>query len=111
MLMACGLLRGDDLDRETVKRTLEKVLDVWDFDTAWGWDFAVMAIISRDIERICRCICRGTARFYMHWQLWQRDAEKVEEIPDSRRSGTYRRKELRKFIEAADKRSFAQNEL
>ena len=44
MLMACGLLRGDDLDRETVKRTLEKVLDVWDFDTAWGWDFAVMAM-------------------------------------------------------------------
>lgn len=43
-LWPAGCCGGDDLDRETVKRTLEKVLDVWDFDTAWGWDFAVMAM-------------------------------------------------------------------
>ena len=46
MLMACGILRGDRLDRETVERTLQKVLEVWDFNTAWGWDFAVMAMTA-----------------------------------------------------------------
>lgn len=46
MLMAYGLLKGEELDRETVKRTLEKVLETWDFSTAWGWDFAVMAMTA-----------------------------------------------------------------
>lgn len=46
MLMACGLLPGQRADRETMRRTLQKVLDTWDFDTAWGWDFAVMAMTA-----------------------------------------------------------------
>lgn len=46
MLMAYGLLGGSLSDRKTMENTLEQVLKTWDFDSAWGWDFAVMAMTA-----------------------------------------------------------------
>lgn len=46
MLMCYGLLEGDMVNRKHMKNTLNKVLDTWDFDTVWGWDFAVMAMTA-----------------------------------------------------------------
>lgn len=42
MLMSLGYLNGEDIDREIMKNTLEKVLRVWDMPSLWGWDFAVI---------------------------------------------------------------------
>lgn len=44
MLAALGILTGLSVDRETMKNTVEKVLQCWDFDSMWGWDFAMMAM-------------------------------------------------------------------
>ena len=46
MLMAYGLLGGDLADPAIMERTLDQVLRTWDFDSAWGWDFAVMAMTA-----------------------------------------------------------------
>lgn len=41
---AMGVLPGDRLDRETMRKTLDKIYEVWDKQTMWGWDFAMMAM-------------------------------------------------------------------
>jgi hypothetical protein len=32
------------VDRETMRRTLKKVMEVWEWDRAWGWDFPMAAL-------------------------------------------------------------------
>lgn len=32
-----GILPGDGVDRETMRRTLDKVAATWNFDRTWGW--------------------------------------------------------------------------
>jgi len=44
MLAALGVLPGSAVDQATMKRTLDRVLDCWDLDSLWGWDFPVMAM-------------------------------------------------------------------
>ena len=34
------------LDREIYRRSLEKVLKCWDYDSLWGWDFAMLALTA-----------------------------------------------------------------
>ena len=46
MLYACGMLSGDRLDPGRVHTTLERVIDCWDFQTLWGWDFGQMAMTA-----------------------------------------------------------------
>lgn len=46
MLAALGLLPGEGVDKQVMKRTLEKVQECWDFDSMWGWDFAMMAMTA-----------------------------------------------------------------
>lgn len=46
MLMAYGVLRGEMVDRETMRRTLKKVMEVWQWETTWGWDYPVVAMTS-----------------------------------------------------------------
>lgn len=46
LLGALGLLPGDDVDRETMRRTLTAVLAHWDFRQTWGWDFPLMAMTA-----------------------------------------------------------------
>jgi hypothetical protein len=46
MLYAYGLLKGEDIDRETMRRTLRKVFDVWKWEDTWGWDFPAVAMTA-----------------------------------------------------------------
>ncbi|TCT16036.1 hypothetical protein EDC18_10250 [Natranaerovirga pectinivora] len=44
MVAALGLLPGDRIDPKIMENTLEKIYDVWQFKSMWGWDFAMMAM-------------------------------------------------------------------
>ena len=46
MLGAFGLIPSDRVDIAKMKKTLDKVLDCWEFETMWGWDFAMMAMTA-----------------------------------------------------------------
>ncbi|RYG22941.1 hypothetical protein EON82_15580 [bacterium] len=41
-----GMLPGDGVDKETVRRTLHKIQQVWNFDRTWGWDFPMLAMCA-----------------------------------------------------------------
>lgn len=46
MLCAYGLLDTGRLDKKVVFDTLQKVEECWDYDSLWGWDFAVLAMTA-----------------------------------------------------------------
>jgi hypothetical protein len=43
MLAALGVLPGAMADRETMRRTLHKVIEVWRWPDTWGWDYPMIA--------------------------------------------------------------------
>jgi hypothetical protein len=46
-LLGClGAQPGDGVDTETMRRTLKKVMQVWDWDRCWGWDFPMTALTA-----------------------------------------------------------------
>jgi hypothetical protein len=45
-LGALGLLPGEGVDRETMRRTLDAVQAHWDLRQTWGWDFPLMAMTA-----------------------------------------------------------------
>lgn len=51
MLCAYGLLPGRRIDRAAMDRTLDRVLETWDFSSMWGWDFGVMAMTAARLGR------------------------------------------------------------
>ena len=46
MLGACGVLPGDGVDRETMRRTLLKTMKEWKWDQTWGWDYPLTAMTA-----------------------------------------------------------------
>jgi len=46
MLAAYGVLNGAGVDRETMRRTLHKVLRDWQWADTWGWDFPMVAMTA-----------------------------------------------------------------
>ena len=46
MLCAYGLIDNGRIDTGIMKSTLETVIKAWDYDSLWGWDFAVMAMTA-----------------------------------------------------------------
>jgi protein-glucosylgalactosylhydroxylysine glucosidase len=46
MLYACGFADGRGVDRDTMRRTLRKVLDEWQWPDTWGWDFPAVAMTA-----------------------------------------------------------------
>jgi hypothetical protein len=46
MLAAYGLLPGDGVERETMRRTLVKVFEQWQWDETWGWDYPMTAMTA-----------------------------------------------------------------
>ncbi len=46
MLAPLGVLRGEMVDRETMRRTLKKVFEVWDWPSTWGWDYPMIAMTA-----------------------------------------------------------------
>ena len=51
MLGAYGVLPGEGVDIEVMGGTLEKVISCWQYQTLWGWDFAVMAMTAARLGR------------------------------------------------------------
>ena len=46
MLAAYGVLRGEMVDRETMRRTLKKVMKEWNWADTWGWDYPMTAMTA-----------------------------------------------------------------
>ncbi len=46
-----GMLRGDGVEIETFKRTLDRVHEVWNLNRTWGWDFPMLAMASYRAEK------------------------------------------------------------
>ena len=46
MLGALGVLPGDLVDPETMRRTLAKVMKEWKWDQTWGWDYPLTAMTA-----------------------------------------------------------------
>ncbi len=46
MLQCYGMLPRQDVDPEAMRRTLQVVMDKWDYKALWGWDFAVIAMTA-----------------------------------------------------------------
>ena len=51
MLFGYGFINSDKADIGMMSKTLDKVLACWDFKTAWGWDFALMAMTLTRLGR------------------------------------------------------------
>lgn len=46
MLAALGVLPGPGVDRETMRRTLRKVMSSWKWPDTWGWDYPMTAMTA-----------------------------------------------------------------
>ncbi len=46
MLGALGVLPGDGVDGETMRRTLHKTMKEWKWDQTWGWDYPLTAMTA-----------------------------------------------------------------
>jgi hypothetical protein len=46
MLGALGMLPGDGVDREVMRRTLHKVMKEWQWEKTWGWDYPLTAMTA-----------------------------------------------------------------
>lgn len=46
LLGAMGLLPGAMADRETMRRTLRRVAETWQWDQTWGWDYPLAAMTA-----------------------------------------------------------------
>ena len=46
LLGAMGMQPGQGVDTETMRRSLKKIMDVWQWDRCWGWDFPMAAMTA-----------------------------------------------------------------
>ncbi len=46
MVGALGMLKGDLVDKEVMKNTLTKVLEEWQMEKVWGWDFPMLSMTA-----------------------------------------------------------------
>ena len=46
MLAALGVLNGEGVDREAMRRTLHKVMREWQWPDTWGWDYPMVAMTA-----------------------------------------------------------------
>ena len=51
MLMMYGVIDSDAVDKKIMSATLDKVLEVWQKDTFYGWDFSMMAMTACRLGR------------------------------------------------------------
>jgi hypothetical protein len=51
MLGAYGMQRGQGVEKAIMLQTLTKVLEVWQWDRCWGWDFPMAAMTAAKLGR------------------------------------------------------------
>jgi len=77
MLGAFGMLPGDGVDRETMRRTLKKVMNEWQWDKTWGWDYPLAAMTAArlgETELALDVLLKETEknRYLANGHNWQR---------------------------------------
>jgi hypothetical protein len=77
MLASLGVLPGNKVDRETMRRTLHKALKEWQWDETWGWDYPVTAMTAARLgepELAVSALLMTTAknRYLPNGHNWQR---------------------------------------
>lgn len=77
MLAACGMLNGEGVDRETMRRTLHKVLREWRWAETWGWDFPMAAMTATRLgepETAVQCLFLDSPKntWLANGHNWQR---------------------------------------
>lgn len=51
MLMAYGVIDSGRMNKSYMEKSLDKVQQVWDEQSLWGWDFAVMAMTATMLQK------------------------------------------------------------
>lgn len=51
LLAAYGMLRDDSVNKKSMEKTLEKVLESWNWESTWGWDYPLIAMTAARIGR------------------------------------------------------------
>ncbi|HKR22820.1 MAG TPA: twin-arginine translocation signal domain-containing protein, partial [Pyrinomonadaceae bacterium] len=77
MLAAYGVLPGDGVDRETMRRTLFKTMKEWKWDQTWGWDYPMTAMTAArlgetDIAIEALLMTTEKNRYLANGHNWQR---------------------------------------
>lgn len=49
-----GMLDGEGVDRETMRRTLHKIMENWDWNNTWDWDYPMMAMTTARLGKVKR---------------------------------------------------------
>jgi len=65
MLGMYGVLPSDRIDPAVMERTLDRVIRVWDYESLWGWDFAVMSMTAARLgkaELAADCLLMDTPK-------------------------------------------------
>jgi len=78
MLGALGLLPGEGVDRETMRRTLTKVMKEWQWERTWGWDYPLTAMTAARlgetqvaVDALLMPVAKN--RYLPNGHNWQRD--------------------------------------
>jgi len=51
VLGAFGMLPNESIDIETMRSTLQRVMQSWDWQSTWGWDYALIAMTAARVGR------------------------------------------------------------
>jgi hypothetical protein len=51
-----GLLPGEGVERETMRRSLDSIMETWDFARVWGWDFPMLAMSAARLGQSERAV-------------------------------------------------------
>jgi len=51
LLAAYGMLGDDSVDKKIMEKTLEKVLQTWNWESTWGWDYPLIAMTAARVGR------------------------------------------------------------
>ena len=78
MLGALGMLPGDGVDREIMRRTLIKVMKEWKWDRTWGWDYPLTAMTAARLGEPklavdALLVTTDKNRFLPNGHNWQRE--------------------------------------
>ncbi len=78
MLGALGVLPGDGVDRETMRRTLKKVMQEWQWERTWGWDYPLAAMTAARLGETqiavdALLMPAAKNRYLPNGHNWQRD--------------------------------------
>jgi len=78
LLMPAAMLSDDFYEPDTMRRTVRKVMETWQWDRAWGWDFGVAAAAAArvgepELARQALLIVSPKNRYHPNGHNYQRE--------------------------------------